>query len=122
MNGRLPAWLRDRRLVAALLFLVTLLVYLPAIFWGTFHYDDGHSLVENPGIRSLANIPRFFVEPQLWSAEPGTLYCYRVQSVVRSCEGYEPALQGTCLVLAWDLHLWGEERRRFDLFFNTEKA
>ena len=91
MNGRLPAWLRDRRLVAALLFLVTLLVYLPAIFWGTFHYDDGHSLVENPGIRSLANIPRFFVEPQLWSAEPGNLM-------------YRPVLLVTC---ALDYAAWG---------------
>jgi len=58
MTSRLvPAWLRDHRLVAALLLLATLLVYLPAISWGAFHFDDMHSIVENPGVRTLANVP-----------------------------------------------------------------
>src|SRR6185295_9033590 len=43
-----PAWVRDKRLVAAALFLVTLLAYMTAAVGGAFHYDDGHSLVENP--------------------------------------------------------------------------
>lgn len=65
-----PAWLRDRRLVAGLLFLATLLAYLPAMS-GSFHFDDMHSIVLNAGVRSPSNIPRYFVEPQLWSSEPG---------------------------------------------------
>lgn len=36
----------------------------------SFHYDDGHSLRDNPHIRSLANIPRFFVDPGTFSAMP----------------------------------------------------
>jgi protein O-mannosyl-transferase len=66
-----PAWLRDRRLVAWGLFLVALVVYLPAVLGGTFHYDDFHSIRDNEGVRTLANIPRFFQDPQLWSGEPG---------------------------------------------------
>ena len=37
---------------------------------GGFHYDDFHSIVDNPHIRDLANIPHFFVDPQLFSADP----------------------------------------------------
>ena len=39
-------------------------------FSGSFHYDDFHSLVENRAVRSLANVPRFFVDPGLFSGEP----------------------------------------------------
>ena len=35
-----------------------------------FHYDDTHSIVENPHIRSLGNIPRFFADPSAFSREP----------------------------------------------------
>ena len=37
----------------------------------SFHYDDEHSIVRNPHLRSLANIPAFFVDPTLFSSEPG---------------------------------------------------
>lgn len=37
---------------------------------GSFHYDDFHSLVQNPHIRSLGNIPAFFTRPALFSADP----------------------------------------------------
>ena len=37
-----------------------------------FHFDDEHSLVENPHVRSLANIPAFFLDPQLFSRNPGS--------------------------------------------------
>ena len=43
----------------------------------SFHYDDFHSLVENPGIRGLANIPAFFVDPSLFSAD-ATKRMYRL--------------------------------------------
>lgn len=35
-----------------------------------FHYDDFHSLVHNPHIRSLGNLPAFFRDPSLFSANP----------------------------------------------------
>ena len=54
---------------AALLPLLLLLVYAGS-FDNAFHYDDIHSLVENPHIRSLANIPAFFHQPELFSEDP----------------------------------------------------
>jgi len=37
---------------------------------GSFHYDDFHSLLNNPHIRSLGAVPRFFADPQLFSSDP----------------------------------------------------
>ena len=36
----------------------------------SFHYDDFHSIVENPHIRALENIPAFFSDPGLFSSMP----------------------------------------------------
>ena len=36
---------------------------------GGFHYDDEHSVAGNPHIRSLAQVPRFFVDPTLFSVD-----------------------------------------------------
>ena len=36
---------------------------------GSFHYDDLHSIVENPHIRSLSRIPSFFASPQSFSVD-----------------------------------------------------
>lgn len=35
-----------------------------------FHYDDGHSLVDNEAVRTLGNTGRFFVDPGAFSAMP----------------------------------------------------
>lgn len=32
-----------------------------------FHYDDHHSVVRNPGIRNLGNLPRYFADPSYFS-------------------------------------------------------
>lgn len=86
-----PSWFRDHRLVSGLLVLATLLVYLPAMSWASFHFDDMHSIVDNTNLRSLSNVPRFFANPQLWSAEPGNVM-------------YRPFLLVTC---ALDYSFWG---------------
>ena len=39
-------------------------------FSNSFHYDDFHSIVENPHIRLLGNIPAFFSDPSLFSSMP----------------------------------------------------
>jgi len=61
---------------------------------GAFHYDDFHSLVENPHIRTLANMPIFFADPSAFSADaekkmyrPLLLVSYAVQYALH---GYEP--------------------------------
>lgn len=62
----------DRILTKPALFLLglVLLAHLPALRAVEFHYDDGHSLVRNPHVKELANLPRFFVDPSLFSENP----------------------------------------------------
>ena len=52
-----------------------LVLLLPALVYANslgnpFHYDDYHSIVDNVHIRSLANLPTFFVDPGTFSSEP----------------------------------------------------
>lgn len=44
-------------------------VYLPSLHHA-FQYDDLHSIVENPHLRSLANLDDFFVRPDMFTADP----------------------------------------------------
>ena len=64
--------LDDRRdvsiAVRVLVIVVPLLVYANTI-QNPFHYDDAHSIVENIHIRSLSNVPSFFIDPGMFSAE-----------------------------------------------------
>jgi protein O-mannosyl-transferase len=46
------------------------LVYANAL-GGTFHYDDFHSLVHNPSLRSLDFFLTYFSDPAAFSADPG---------------------------------------------------
>ena len=50
-----------------------LVIALGATYWTSFnqpfHYDDVHSIVENPHIRSTGNIIDFFLRPELFSAD-----------------------------------------------------
>jgi tetratricopeptide (TPR) repeat protein len=44
-------------------------------FQNGFHFDDRHTIVENPAIEHLTNIPRFFSDPQTFStASNGALW------------------------------------------------
>jgi len=45
-------------------------------FHNEFHFDDFHSVVNNPSVRELRNIPRFFVDAKLSSTMPDH-YNYR---------------------------------------------
>ncbi len=37
---------------------------------GSFHFDDAHAIEQNPSIRSLANVPRFFTDASTFSVLP----------------------------------------------------
>jgi tetratricopeptide (TPR) repeat protein len=50
--------------------LFALVVALHASAPGTFHYDDEHAVEDNPHIRDWRNIPRFFVDPSMFSIDP----------------------------------------------------
>src|ERR1700733_9126047 len=39
-------------------------------FQNSFHFDDGHTIVDNPYIRDLHNIPRFFTDGRTFSVLP----------------------------------------------------
>ena len=49
---------------------LAILIYATAIN-NPFHFDDFHSIVENPHLRNLKNIPIFFVDTQTFSVEQG---------------------------------------------------
>ena len=82
---------------------------------GAFHYDDFHSIVDNPGIRSLVNLPHFFVDPEMFSADaekrmyrPLLLLTYALNYAWGEYEvgGYHLVnllLHALCSLLVWGL-------------------
>jgi tetratricopeptide (TPR) repeat protein len=62
--SRLTHWL----LLAAVLLAVT--ATYANHFHNGFHFDDAHAVVDNPSIRSLANLPRFFSDATTFSILP----------------------------------------------------
>jgi tetratricopeptide (TPR) repeat protein len=68
-----PNW-RLYRLDAVLLVAVIAIVgWVYTNAWsGSFHFDDEHSLLENPHVRSLGNTADFFRDPQMFSRNKGS--------------------------------------------------
>jgi len=54
---------------AGVLLVLCVLLYANSL-GGSFHYDDFHSLVDNAHLRDGANIASFFVDPDMFSADP----------------------------------------------------
>lgn len=54
-------------LSSALLVLVVGLLAFHNVLGNSFHYDDEHSILENPHLRSLAHAPQFFVDAGTFS-------------------------------------------------------
>lgn len=63
IKNKRPQWV----LLALLLIVST--VYLNSLHNG-FHFDDFHTICDNPAIRSLRNIPRFFTDATTFSVLP----------------------------------------------------
>ena len=57
------------RVYPLLALVLVFIVHAPSLDSG-FHYDDNHSLLANPHIRDLGNLPRFFTDPTAFSAHP----------------------------------------------------
>lgn len=53
----------------AILILAVCAVYSNS-FQNSFHFDDSHTILENPYIRSLRNVPRFFTDTTTFSVLP----------------------------------------------------
>jgi|GEM_PF-200558 tetratricopeptide (TPR) repeat protein len=62
-------WIQQRRGAYIVLFCCTFLAFHNS-FDNSFHYDDEHSILENPHIRTLKNIPTFFVDAGTFSGLP----------------------------------------------------
>jgi len=104
--------LRSNGTAIALILLCGLLVYhnVPG---NSFHYDDEHSILENPHLRSLDNAARFFVDAGTFSGMPEArmyrpllLLSYALNYAL---DGYEPLgyhLVNIALHLATALLLW----------------
>jgi tetratricopeptide (TPR) repeat protein len=61
---------RSNLLVLAVLAVVTL-TYANH-FQNSFHFDDFHTITDNPSVRDLRNVPRFFTDAQTFSIRPET--------------------------------------------------
>ncbi|HLI77947.1 MAG TPA: tetratricopeptide repeat protein [Acidobacteriaceae bacterium] len=61
--------LSKRNLPLALLLLAICLIY-SNFFGNSFHFDDFHTVTDNPAIRSLAQFPRFFTDTTAFSVLP----------------------------------------------------
>jgi len=93
--------MQERRFSLAFLLgtaLVLVLVYRSSLQYG-FHYDDFHSLVQNPHIRRLSNVPAFFLEPGMFSGTAGR-GMYRPLVLVSYALNYRAGGYG-----AWGYHL-----------------
>jgi tetratricopeptide (TPR) repeat protein len=64
---------RSERLAGLAVVVAAFLAYATALA-GTFVFDDIHSVAGNPGVQTLANLGRFFVDPNLFSAIGNAMY------------------------------------------------
>ena len=107
---------RSPWVVSALVLTACVLCYANSL-GGSFHYDDFHSIVDNPGIRSLARVPAFFSDPSLFSSDaakgmyrPILLTTFALNYAVGGYDtvGYRLVnliLHMACAVLVWRLAL-----------------
>ena len=56
--------------IIALTVFITLLIAYSNHFHNGFHFDDSHTVQDNVYIRNLKNIPAFFTDPKMFSANP----------------------------------------------------
>ena len=98
-------------------------VYLPNLHHA-FQYDDLHSIVENPHLRSLANIDDFFWRPDMFTADPKSgmyrplvliSYAFNYALDGYQVEGYH--IFNIAVHLANALLLYGLARRCFNSIF-----
>ena len=54
-------------------------------------------------------------------SEPASLFFFPVYSPARTIHGYDRGFQGVCILLAWEVELWGAEKKRFDLSLVTTR-
>ena len=78
----------SRSAVAAAAVAALLLAAYANHFENGFHFDDDHAIVNNPFVRDVANIPRFFADAT-------------TSSILPSNRSYRPMLQTTVAIDYW---------------------
>ena len=68
-NGKVLS-LRSWRIVLPAAVLLAVCAAYANHFQNDFHFDDAHTVVDNPYIRSLRNVPRFFTDATTFSVLP----------------------------------------------------
>jgi protein O-mannosyl-transferase len=107
----------EKRIASGLLLVATVGLVYANTLGNSFQYDDRHSIVENPHIRSLGNIPVFFTQPELFSRDPDK-GMYRplvllTLAINHAWSGYDVysyhlvniAVHGLCALLVWGILL-----------------
>jgi uncharacterized protein (TIGR02996 family) len=61
--------LRNKRILLMVLLLAVCVAYANS-FQNSFHFDDYHTITDNPAVRSLHNVPRFFTDATTFSVLP----------------------------------------------------
>src|SRR5258708_53721 len=64
--------MQTKRLLVSAVLLVAVCIAYANHFGNSFHFDDFHAVVNNPAIRSLANIPSFITAVKTSSVLPST--------------------------------------------------
>jgi protein O-mannosyl-transferase len=67
--GGEPLFRSKQALWLAVILLAVCAVYSNS-FGNSFHFDDFHTIVDNPSIRNLRNVPRFFIDATTFSVLP----------------------------------------------------
>jgi len=84
---------------AALIILIAVVAAYSNSLTGTFLFDDGHQIAKNPNVRTLTNIPRYFVDASVGSSSYQSLgyrpVTYSSFAINYAVSGYSP----------WSYHL-----------------
>ena len=62
---------RVPKLTSALLLVLAIVFIYMNTMSHSFHFDDFHSIVENPSVREIGNIPEYFKDPGMFSGKAG---------------------------------------------------
>lgn len=82
-----------------------------------------HRVGQKEGVTKLALVwEDLGSKVEIRSSEPATLFFFPVYSPARTLQGYDRGFQGVCILLAWDVELWGSEKKRFDLSFAATRT
>ena len=67
----MPIYYRVPRLTSVLLLILAIVFVYMNTMSNAFHFDDFHSIVENPSLMEIGNMPEYFKDPGMFSGKAG---------------------------------------------------